>query len=291
MTLKRRKEYIPNSISDSNRRRFHRPKKSLGQFFLRDCEISRQIASMIPVDFQVIEIGPGDGALTHELLTSDHRVVAVEVDLSMVSRLHHRFEHRRDFRVVSEDVLEINWEQIAAADRKNIIVGNLPYHLASSILFSVFKYVRSGCKPDIDSMIVMVQNEVGRRITAVPRTKDYGSLTLLTQYHGSAEYMLKVPSDRFHPVPAVDGAVIRISFNEDNEFPAVDYELFRRIVRGCFSQRRKMMRNAMGVINDLPEGWQNLDFDFTRRAEELTLDEFVALTVNLYNKESSSCSK
>lgn len=285
MSTTHRKSHPPAEVNSFTRRKVHRPRKSLGQFFLKDSEISRQIASLIPQDAQVIEIGPGDGALTNELLAANHRVIGIEVDSSMVSRLQHRFEHRRDFRLISEDILKIDWKTVVSDKRKNVIVGNLPYHLVSSILFAVFGYVRCCQEPHIDSMIVMVQSEVGRRITAHPRTKDYGSLTLLTQFHGFAEYMLRVPAESFYPIPAVDGGIIRILFRNPETLPKVDYEQFRRIVRGCFSQRRKMMRNALGVINDLPDNWQNLDFDFTRRAEEFTFEEFVSLTNNLYDND------
>ena len=256
-------------------------KKALGQFMLRDREIARRIAEAIPPVPLVVEIGPGDGALTVEMLASGHRVVGIEIDPQMCLKLNKRFNHRRDFRLVSGNILNVDWQQFATEVSEIGVTGNLPYHLSSSILFSVFQQVRQNTPQLIRYMVVMVQREVGMRLTAEPGTKDYGSLTLLTRYHSKAEYLFTVPANRFYPTPKVDGAVVRLTFLSPDNMPSVDYEAFRRVVRGCFAQRRKMMRNAIGVINGLSDTWRDLDYDFTRRPEQFTFKEFIKLTEDL----------
>ncbi len=257
-----------------------RLKKELGQFILKDRSITERIASVVPIGHLIVEIGPGDGALTEQLLNHGHHLIGVELDQEMVRKLEQRFNHRRDFRLISGNILKVDWNKLAGKSDDIIIVGNLPYHLFSPILFNIFEIVRQN-RIRISEMIVMLQHEVGRRLTAEPRNKDFGSLTLLTRYHGIPHYLFTVPADCFHPKPRVDGAVVRIIFHQPDEMPDVDYETFRRVVRGCFAQRRKMMRNAMTVIEDLPEGWQNLGYDFKLRPEQLNFKEFVNLTKDL----------
>ena len=257
-----------------------RPRKELGQFFLRDKSIAKRIAAAVKPGNQLIEIGPGDGALTKELFEHGHSVIGVELDADLVEKLEKRFQHRRDFRLISGNILKINWEEFEKKDSCLTIVGNLPYHLTSPILFNIFEIVRRGT-PRITECVVMVQREVGSRITAESGNKIYGALTLLTQYHGQTEYLFTVPASSFYPEPGVDGAIIRITFHEPENLPDIDYEAFRRIVRGCFAQRRKMMRNALGVVNDLPPGWANLNYDFKLRPEQFTFQDFISLTRDL----------
>jgi 16S rRNA (adenine1518-N6/adenine1519-N6)-dimethyltransferase len=271
------KRPVINPDSAWRRSRSARPKKQLGQFFLRDKSIAERIAAQIQPGRLLVEVGPGDGSLTDELLKLDHRVVGVELDPDMVKRLERRFQHRRDLRLVSGSILKLDWMEFDRSGESLAIVGNLPYHLTSPILFNIFEMVRLG-RPRIEECVVMVQREVGLRLAAEPGNKDYGSLTLLTQYHGRTEYLFTVPAASFYPVPGVDGGVIRIKFHAPSELPNVDYDAFRRIVRGCFTQRRKMMRNAINVVGDLPEGWKDLDFNFLLRPEQFSLADFIRLT-------------
>ncbi len=256
-------------------------KKALGQYILKDRSFIERIVSAVPQGKLIVEIGPGAGALTEELLNRGHRLKAVELDQEMVSKLKQMFNHRRDFRLITGNILKVNWDEITKDNADDIVVvGNLPYHLASQILFNIFKLVRRN-HVNITEMVVMLQREVGQRLTAEPGSRNAGSLALLTRYHGTPEYLFTVPAASFHPVPRVDGAVIRMTFHQPHEMPGVDYEAFRRVVRGCFAQRRKMMRNALGVIGNLPDGWQNLAYDFKLRPEQFNLMEFVNLTRDL----------
>jgi len=260
-------------------------KKRLGQFLLRDSTIAVRIAEAVPVEPLIVEVGPGDGALTRELLDSGHRVIGVELDNMMVKKLEQRFNHRRDFRLISGDILDVDWNSISNDNEDLVVVGNLPYHLTSPILFNVFDSIRLK-QSRIVSVIVMAQKEVGVRLTAESGGREYGSLTLLAKFHGTPEYLFTVPASSFHPKPGVDGGVIKITFRKQDSFPDVRYNDFRRVVRGCFAQRRKMMRNALCVVTDLPEGWQELEYDFTLRPEQFSFDDFIRLTRDLVNLQS-----
>ena len=252
---------------------------------LRDRGIARRIADAVPVEPLVVEVGPGDGALTTELLDTGHRVVGVEVDRSMIERLKGRFRSRREFNLIAGDILNVDWKSLSGKEDELVVVGNLPYHLFSVILFKVFSFVRSGESPLIREMVIMVQREVGVRLTAEPGGRDYGGLTLLTKYHGRAEYLFTVPADRFHPKPKVDGAVVHLTFHQTGQFPPVDYNRFRRIVRGSFAHRRKTIRNALRSLNGLPDGWENLNYDFSLRPERFTFEDYIALTRDLFTNK------
>lgn len=262
------------------------PKKGLGQFFLRDRNAALAIANSVSQGLPVVEIGPGDGALTWALLETGRQVTAIELDQDMVAQLSQRFAKRRDFRVIKGDILEIDWESIANQYPSVAIAGNLPYHLTAPILFSVFGMVRNKQKPLIKEMVVMIQKEVGQRLTAKTKTKSYGSLTLLAQYHADVEYLFEVHRSQFYPRPNVDGGVIKVTFREQGQIPDVEYDDFRRVVRGSFAQRRKMMRNSLGVVNDLPENWRDVPIDLTRRPEEFSFDEYIEITKFLFPKRT-----
>jgi 16S rRNA (adenine1518-N6/adenine1519-N6)-dimethyltransferase len=255
-------------------------KKKFGQFLLRDDEAALRIASYVPTDIPTIEIGSGTGLLTTALLETGHNVIGVEIDMDMVERLQQKFNHRRDFRLIPEDILSVDWNEIAEKHNEVAITGNLPYHLTSSILFSVFKQVRE-TSIIIKTMVVMVQKEVAVRLCSPPGKRAVSGITILTHYHGLPEYLFTVPSESFQPRPDVDGGVMQITFHEPKDFPDVEYQSFRRVVRSCFAQRRKMMRNALTVLGNLPEGWKELNYDFTKRPEAFSFDDFVNLTKDL----------
>ncbi len=267
-------------------RRVPKPKKSLGQFLLRDPQIAHDIAAAIPSNSHVIEIGPGDGMLTSALLERGHHVIGVEIDLDIINKLRRNISDHRYFKLIAGDFMQIDWDAIAEkADLKDqlVVTGNLPYHLTGPILFKLFDQIRSGRKPSVNQIVIMVQQEVALRLTAKHGNRTYSGLTVLTQYHGYPEYLFKVPADQFYPKPRVDGGVIKIRFKDMKELPNVDYEMFRTIVRGCFSQRRKMMRNTLGSAIELHPDWKKLDYDFTLRPEQFCLDQFVNLTHDLIN--------
>ncbi len=265
-------------------------KKSLGQNFLRDKNLAYKIAKSVPTDIPVLEIGPGDGFFTESLLDAGHQVIAVEIDDEWLEKLQRRLKRFKSFKLISGNFLKLEWNELGKEFDRINITGNLPFHLATATLSAIFQLVRDNRPPLIENVIVMMQREVGRRITGSPGSKDYSSFTLITNYHADSKYLFTVPSISFFPKPKVNGAIIQLKLKKQDELPEIDFDIFRCIVRGCFAQRRKMLRNSLNVVNDLPEGWKDLDYDFTRRPDQLSFDEYVALSKDIKSLMDRNCS-
>lgn len=255
-------------------------KKGLGQNFLRDPNIAVDIARALPVDVPVLEIGPGDGFLTKQLLETDHRVIGVEIDKDWFHSLKRRLKGHSQFTLISANILKLDWDNLACDVPEINIAGNLPYHLTSPAIFTIFDRVRYNKLPKIKHMVVMIQDEVGKRLTADPGNKQFGGVSLLARFHADVSYLFSVPADRFFPKPRVNGAVVKFDFKEPDELPNIDYYLFQMIIKNCFSQRRKMMKNTLGKLQ-LPCDWQTLDYDFTLRPERFDFESFVSLTKDI----------
>jgi 16S rRNA (adenine1518-N6/adenine1519-N6)-dimethyltransferase len=271
----------PTFRSNARRTSFHL-KKSLGQHFLRNRDFAARIARQVAPGQRVVEIGPGDGSLTQELLERNLDVTAIEVDADLIPELKRRFHRQRDsFRLVVSDVLDVNWRELWGGGAPLTVVGNLPYNIGSQIIVRLLDVVRANGSGCISNMIFTLQKEVAERITSEPGGRVYGGITVLVNYHATTQYLFTIPASEFFPKPEVDGGVVMIAPRQSGELPEVDYYLLRRIVRGCFSQRRKVLRNALRVVNDLPNGWQNIEFEWTRRPETFSIHEFIRLTQEL----------
>ena len=255
-------------------------KKALGQHFLRDREFARQIALALPKEKLIIEIGPGDGALTQELVMLGHPVIAIEIDADLFPILKKRF-HRDNFSVIPMDVLMMDWRRLAAEKGQLQLAGNLPYNIATTMISRILGSLHDDKVPPVDTMVFTLQKEVADRLAATPGGRSYSALTLLTRYFCNVEYLFTIPADRFFPKPKVDGGVVRLKTLIPSERPQVSFQLYRRVVRGCFAQRRKMMRNSIRVVNGLPADWESLPFDWTRRPEDFSFEEIVALSIAL----------
>ena len=217
-----------------------RPIKTLGQNFLHDRNLSRWIvtqAQVKPDDF-VLEIGPGLGALTEEILSRDARVVAIEKDVRLVEFLRQKFRHSR-FEVRHGDALKFD-TRVLFAERNVKLLANLPYYIASQLLVRFVDY-----PTPISLALLMLQDEMARRITASPTSADYGALSLRMQLHHRIEYLRKIPNTVFFPQPEVASAVVRITPRLPAEVNVFDFATFRRIVRLGFSQRRKQLRKLL----------------------------------------------
>ena len=252
-----------------------RPKKSLGQNFLRDPNTIRKIAASVgaPEGAAVVEIGPGTGALTEELLRYYPDLTAVEVDERAVEHLR---EELPALDVRHGDVLETDWASLAEERGEKLwVVGNLPYYITSPILFALLdarRYLRRA--------VVMMQKEVAERLVAVPRTKAYGILSVQTQLLARPTLLFEVSRHCFHPVPNVTSAVVALDF--DAPEPGVDVERLRQTVRTAFNQRRKTLRNSLKPItsvtgHDVPEALDG------RRPEALAPDEFIGLARAIFD--------
>ncbi len=237
-----------------------RPKKGLSQNFLIDQNIVAKIVKEAEVDPEdyILEIGPGPGALTEALVEKGAEVVAVELDRVFAEALK-----RFPVTVFNEDFLSFSLDKLA---RKGKVVANLPYHITAPILTRIMP------RSDLFSTVtVMVQEEVARRLTAKPKTSDYGSLTIFLNFYSDPHYAFRVSRNCFYPAPNVDSAVVTFRLKEP---PDVDAERFFEFVRTPFGQRRKMIRKTMPHAASALE---KLGFNPKARPEELSLEDFLAL--------------
>jgi 16S rRNA (adenine1518-N6/adenine1519-N6)-dimethyltransferase len=250
------------------------PVKTLGQNFLHDRNLARWIvekAALTPEDY-VVEIGPGLGALTEFILASGARVLAIEKDRRLADFLRTRFTSNR-FEILHADALDYDVRQLFAQPQVKVL-GNLPYYISSQLLLKFTRY-----PSPIALWLFMLQKEMARRISAAPGTSDYGALTLIVQLRYRVEYLRTVPASVFLPQPDVDSAFVRLTPREPEELPHHDAETFFRMVRSGFSQRRKQLRNLLrDEILDWAAASQAIGFDPRARAEELTLEQWIALS-------------
>lgn len=259
------------------------PVKTLGQNFLHDQNLARWIvdkAELTAEDY-VVEIGPGLGALTQFALDSGARVLAIEKDRRLADFLRKRFATHR-LEILHADALDFDVRRLFAQPRVKLL-GNLPYYISSQLLLKFTKY-----PSPISLWLLMLQKEMARRISAAPGTRDYGALTLIVQLHYRVEYLRTVPASVFLPQPDVDSAFVRLSPRAPDELADYDAEAFPRVVRRGFSQRRKQLRN---LLRDEIPAWSEaasaIGFDPRARAEELALEQWIALS-NLARSADSS---
>ena len=254
-----------------------RPLKRFSQNFLTNPLIQKQIVEALNITAAdtVIEIGPGTGALTaHAVQTGAASFQVIEIDRRWVEHLKTRFG--TELTILQQDVLEVDFPALLRSSEPPVkVLGNLPYHITSPILFKLIDNYRL-----FHSAVLMTQKEVARRITAQPRSKEYGILAVLCQTYARADYLFEVTPENFYPAPSVDSAVFRLSF-----FPEVsglqNETLFRSLVRGVFNTRRKMLRNSLGRIYDKSIVYSLKSVRLDRRPEELTIQEFKELSNEL----------
>jgi len=256
-------------------------RRALGQHFLRDHATARAIVDLVaPTDRDlVVEIGPGDGALTGLLVGRAARVIALEVDPALAAALRARLSA---VEVLDADARTWNYAGLSAPPGGRVlVVGNLPYSVGKPILMALI-----GARAAIDEMALMLQREVAERIAAPPGGKSYGSLSIFCQLHCDVRVALRVPPGAFRPPPQVDSAVLHLRVLREPRIPLADPRRFETVVRAAFAQRRKMLANALGAGLGLPldvvrRAATAAGVDPTRRAETLTLSEFAALTTGL----------
>lgn len=236
-----------------NGRAFPPARKSLGQHFLSDPRILARIADALAPrnDETVIEIGPGRGALTEELLARAGRVVAIEIDRALAAKLRERYAGDPRLDVVERDVLETNLGVLAGGDFA--LVGNVPYYITTPILFHALR------PPRPTRAVYLVQREVADRLSASPGTKTYGALTVNVGALASVETLFRVPAGAFSPPPSVDSAVVRIMPRANPTVTPDEEERFRLLVQQAFGMRRKQMRRVLRSVLSVPAA----------RAEEL----------------------
>lgn len=248
-----------------------RAKKHLGQHFLTDKGIAEKIVNGLVYTHkyrQVLEVGPGMGILSDILLQRDNlETFLIDVDVESFEFLRQKYPQLGD-RLINGDFLKLNFKDIFPG--KFAVIGNFPYNISSQILFKVLEE-RHNCV----EVVGMFQKEVAERCASKSGTKDYGILSVLLQAYYNIEYLFTVKPGTFNPPPKVNSGVIRLVRNEVETLPCNE-KLFWRVVKAGFNQRRKTLRNALSVI--LPKDKMDSHIYFEKRAEQLTVDDFVALT-------------
>jgi 16S rRNA (adenine1518-N6/adenine1519-N6)-dimethyltransferase len=253
-----------------------KPKQSLGQNFLIDENIVKNIVSRLHLshDDAVLEVGAGRGALT-SYLAGKTQLVVVEIDGRVIDDLKRRFTHP-DLIILHEDFLEtdlVKWHHYFRSKLR--VVGNIPYHLTSPILIKIFDAHSS-----VRDLTIMIQREVARRLVAKPRTKEYGILSVYAQFYGKPQLLFNVSPNCFYPKPKVTSTVLQISLFDPLPHH-VDEDLFRLIVRTAFGKRRKTLRNSLGYLpleaHVIEQLLRTSPVSLDQRAEDLNVDDFVAL--------------
>lgn len=251
-----------------------KPKKNLGQHFLTDLSIAKRIADTVDAcpEIPVLEIGPGMGVLTQYLVEKPRVVKAVEIDAESVAYLYERFPKLHE-NILGEDFLQMDLTQIFDG-KQFVLTGNYPYDISSQIFFKMLDY-----KDLIPCCTGMIQREVALRMAAAPGSKAYGILSVLIQAWYDVEYLFTVDENVFNPPPKVKSAVIRMTRNDVTDI-GCEEQLFKRVVKTVFNQRRKMLRVSLRQIfnNGKPtDGFYEQDI-MTKRPEQLSIPQFVELT-------------
>ncbi|MGM9759077.1 MAG: 16S rRNA (adenine(1518)-N(6)/adenine(1519)-N(6))-dimethyltransferase RsmA [Parabacteroides sp.] len=250
--------------------RLVKPKKSLGQHFLKDLDVARRIAETLDgyKGTPVLEIGPGMGVLTQFLLDIGHDLKVVELDRESVDYLQQNFP-ALEGRILAEDFLKLDLSQLYSAPF--CVIGNYPYNISSQIFFKVLDY-----KDQIPCCSGMIQKEVAERLASRPGKKAYGILSVLLQAWYDIEYLFTVHEHVFDPPPKVKSAVIRMTRNSRTQL-GCDEALFKTVVKTSFNQRRKTLRNSMKPLlgKEFPDYALPV---FDKRPEQLSVEEFVELT-------------
>lgn len=244
-------------------------KKHLGQHFLTDENIAKKIVDGLSFEGyrNVMEVGPGMGVLTKYLLEKDQQVYLAEIDKESIEYLKEHYPKITEETFVG-DFLKQDFQFMK--DGQIAIIGNFPYNISSQILFKIIDHYEL-----IPEMVGMFQKEVAERTAAVPRTKDYGILSVLIQAYYDTAYLFTVHENVFNPPPKVKSGVIRITRNP-KEGLAGNEILFKQIVKAGFNQRRKKLSNALKIL-DIPEVLKTHEF-MDKRAEELSVADFIAFT-------------
>lgn len=254
----------------------HKARKRFGQNFLIDHGIIRDIVRAVHPQREdnIVEIGPGKGAITQLLADSCDNLTVIELDRDLVPWLKIKFEKHPNFQLFQADALQFDFTQLIKADQPLRIVGNLPYNISTPLIFHLLSY-----SDRVQDMHFMLQKEVVKRMAAQPGDSAYGRLGIMVQYYCAVEDLFDVPPTSFDPAPKVDSAIVRLMPYKDLPYKATNIKTLENLVNVAFQQRRKTLRNALKQLLDT-EVLEQLPLDLSARAEEISLADYVA-TSNL----------
>ena len=263
-----------NAMSKSQ----HRARKRFGQNFLQDTGIINDIVRAInPVpDDHVVEIGPGQGALTEQLSASGCLLDVIELDRDLVPGLLAAFSVNPRFKLHSADALKFDFEALTGGAQPLRIVGNLPYNISTPLIFKLLENTAI-----IRDMHFMLQLEVVDRLAASPGGKDWGRLGIMAQYHCAVDKLFEVPPEAFNPRPKVRSAIVRLAPWQESPWASCDTQKLREVVQTAFGQRRKTLRNNLKGLIDTTR-LEALDINPGARAETLELSQFIEITTAIH---------
>lgn len=267
----------------------HKARKRFGQNFLVDMGIINHIVRQIhpqPED-NIVEIGPGQGAITAPLLEATQALNVIELDRDLIPVLLAQFAKYRDFKIHSADALSFDFSQLVGEGQRRLrVVGNLPYNISTPLIFHLLD-----ARHLIQDMHFMLQKEVVQRLAAQAGDKHYGRLGIMAQYYCHVELLFDVPPESFHPAPKVDSAIVRLTPHETLPFEAQNLDNFSRLIKAAFAQRRKTLRNCLkALLNEeqLHQVSEDLGVDLGQRAENLTLETYVTISNTLWGDKKIS---
>lgn len=257
--------------------------KSLGQNFLIDDSVLNDIVNGADVNSEdfIIEIGPGVGTLTAQLLNKAKKVTSIELDNDLIPILQQELGDHPNFSLIHKDALKVDFNEVIGDEKSVKLVANLPYYVTTPIIVNLLKN-----KYNFKSLTIMIQKEVAERMDAEPNCKEYGSLSLLVQYYCDTKIIRKVAPSSFMPRPKVESIVIRLDRLEEPRVKVKDESLMFEIIRSSFNMRRKTLWNGVkniGVDKDnLMKAFEEAGVDPKRRGETLSLEEFARLSDCIY---------
>ncbi len=262
-------------------------KKKFGQNFLIDGHVINKIVNSAELtkDDLVIEIGPGIGSLTEEIVENCGKLIAIEIDTNLIPILNEMFGHYENFELINEDVLKIDFNKLIAENnfKRVKVVANLPYYITTPIIMN---FLEKGVP--VDDIIVMIQKEVAYRMNAQPNSKEYGSLSLVVQYFCETYLVANVPQNCFMPRPNVDSAVIKLSKLEQPPVTVENHNKLIELFKIAFSQRRKTLVNCIFNSNkfgytkeELENMLESLDINPKARGESLNIEQYAKILERL----------
>ena len=254
----------------------NKPKKSLGQNFLIDRNIQEKIVSNLDLSSSdsVLEIGPGEGAITGALCQESGKVYAVEIDRLLCAFLANKFAGLQNISIINADILKFDLRSLPSGSKYRVI-GNIPYYITSPIVEHLILY-----RERIEDIFLTVQKEFAHRMVADPGSKAYGSFSCFVQYYTEPEILFLIKRNSFHPAPKVDSCFLRMKLREEPAVKVKNEAMLFKIIRTAFQQRRKTMKNGLEELipnRQLEEFFRAYDIEPRIRAEDLSLQDFANL--------------
>lgn len=262
----------------------HQAKKRFGQNFLHNDAIISDIVDAINPEpgENLVEIGPGLGALTEPVIERAGKLSVVELDRDLAHRLRHHPFLAEHLTIHEIDALKFDFSELAREDHPLRIFGNLPYNISTPLIFHLLTF-----KNNVKDMHFMLQKEVVDRMAAMPNSKTYGRLSIMTQYQCQVIPVMEIGPEAFKPAPKVDSAIVRLIPHANIENPVKDLEMLNKVCLTAFNQRRKTIRNSFKKLISV-EQMESLSIDPTLRPENLSLDQYIAIANFLVDNPSVS---